>query len=232
MFPFPLLPPKDTTIEFVGWYFSASGGAVSSKTVSFSGNLTGGIDTSPRAGDLVVAIAAATTAGDTALGVSTSGYTSISELYYNNGADANLEASWKIMGDTPDTTVDITCSPAENLVGAVAVWRFVDSATPLGGVTPTTAASITGRPNPAAITPTTPGSTVAVVAMCAGNGSSTAMTSPDLENFQEDGGTFTRIAVGEIARWASGAVNPGAFTAGSTDVNDSYAAITFVIKPQ
>lgn len=216
----------------MGWFRDPGSGSVTSRTVSYDGNLTGGIDSSVQPGDLVLAIAAATTSADVALGISSGGWTSISELYYDSGADANLEISWKLMGETPDTEVVITSSPSSTLQGGVAVWRFVDRATPLDGVTATTATSITGRPNPAAITPTTPGSTVAVVAMCAGNGSSTAMTSPDLENFQEDGGTFTRIAVGEIARWTSGAVNPGAFTAGSIDVNDSYAAITFVIKPQ
>lgn len=190
----------------------------------------------PATDDIVIVTYCVGANADVAIGVNTTGYTEEAELYSDNTFDTNLSVSWKRMGATPDTSVDV--SPTTNITfgGAVIleVWRGVDTTTAMD-VTRTTATGINGgKPNPPSITPTT---TDAVVVVCGGAGASdgTAFTQPgtELASFLSDFQTDTcsaMVGTGSFD-WVSGAFDPVAWTGGSTAVSASWAAVCLALRP-
>ena len=113
------------------------------------------------AGDLVLVLVAGTTSGASGnrdLGVITTGYTELCDLFSDDLQDAELSVSYKIMGDVPDTQVVTTgvfsgtASYAASVI--IQAFRGVDQTTPLAATTTTAAINNTYIPNPPAITPT------------------------------------------------------------------------------
>src|SRR3989338_8902398 len=104
-------------IEYVGGQtqaLSASG----STTVTFA--LTGGLASAPADGDMVLVSVALTNTSDVSIGVLTTGYSEIAELYSNDtDADANLSLSWKRMGASPDASVQVSGTGSAGVPGIV-----------------------------------------------------------------------------------------------------------------
>lgn len=228
-------------IQFVGGTKnSATTGANFASSLT---GLTGGIDTQPRPGDLVIvytgiAAGSAITCGiDT--GVST-GWTSDLLPSANDVRDCTLKNFYKIMGPTPDTSV--TCISGNNSsyssMFAAIVLRGVHQTTPKD-VNSVGTNGINGAPiNSAAITPVTAGACIVSGGIC--TGSSNAVTGVDtapagftnlVARYLNTPSVDANIAIAIQLGWTSGAVDPGDFTGATLGVDDSMAAISMAIRP-
>lgn len=222
-------------IEFVGVYNIPVGtGNVSSVTITFGGNLTGGLSSSPQEGDIVF-VAVGGSAGSTRTFSNSSGFTLLNNFYVNNTgstADCCFAVFYKVMGSTPDTSINISVTTATNMIWQVYVLRNVDTSNPID-VTQTTATTATDGsvPNPPAITPVTPGSAVIAIGAGAGTGAMTGYTASDLIEFSSTAiSGFFRIGTGiKQLNWASGVVDPAAFSGGGSSTR-ATASVTIAVR--
>ena len=141
-------------IQFVGAKSVSNIGTASTYAVSLTG-LTGGIGTAPATGDVILVLTGWASTTDGTPGVSTAGYTEITELFVNSTSDVNLSASYLVVGATPPTSVTVlsTTSSANTKGTVVAVFRGVDNTTPLDVAATTYTSAGNVLPNFAAITP-------------------------------------------------------------------------------
>ena len=219
-------------LQYVGGNFQQAGG-LTTISVSLTG-LTGGLSSTAAANDIVIYAIIRPNILDTNLPLPTNGgYTELADLYANDDNDANMGVGYKIMGTTPDTSVDFTS--ATGMGCAVYVWRGVDTTTPLD-VAVTTATGINGNlPTPPAITPVTAG---AVVICAAGSGTPYAtpglFTSTDLSNMfsaQETTGSLNgSVGLGSFA-WTSGTFTPAQWGGVTSAATNSWVAATLALRP-
>lgn len=223
-------------IEYVGGKTAAIPASAATNTTVSLTDLTGGLDTAPAAGDLVVIGFATGGAGDKSIGIATAGYTEVSELFADNFDDTNLSVSYKFMGGSPDTSVDVGPTTSATEPGAVVIHVFRDVST---GVTLDVAATtaVTGgssQPNPASITPVTAGAWIVVFGAKSSDATINAFTSGDLSNFIQQNNSqsaqLIRIA-GGTAEWTSGAFDPAEFGGGNARTDSSTAAVTIALRP-
>lgn len=222
-------------IQYVGGQTQALG--TGDTTVTFS--LAGGLASTPADGDVVIVSVALINNSDAAIGVVTSGYTEIAEIYANDSGDTNLSLSWKRMGSSPDASVVVTgkTSGSNSGVAIVQVYRGVDATTAFD-VTSTTATGIDSAiPNPPSITPTTAGALIVVAgANTHSRGAAGTLSASYLANFVtlvDATGTFAdgTSGMGDVA-WTSGAYDPAAWTFGASDSTlYSNASVTMALRP-
>jgi len=225
-------------IEYVGGYTQGFAGTLSPVTITFGGNLTGGLASSASPGDLVLVYGGI---GGTSSSreLFPTGYTTIT---YAQGTFSTLyaggvTASYKVMGDTPDTSFELPLG-TQNVDWAggvvIQVWRNVDEDYPVEGFT-TTSGDGTLLINPSAITPTTPGAVI-VAGGAAGyvNFKSLTYSSSDLEGMQTRDVNDTRcVAIGVGYKfWGSGSFDPAQFTMNRTDSSAGWGAITLALRPK
>lgn len=221
-------------ITYVGGNSNGRAGSTGTNLVVSLNALTGGSDSQPSAGDLVIVTWGVGANGDYDLNVVTAGYTRIVDLYSNDDNDANLWVAYKFMTSTPDG--DVTLPPSSNanhaITASVHVWRGVDTST-IFDVTKTEATGINGgRPTPPAITPTTSGSII-VCAASAAAASTTAFTTSDLSNFQtiEFGDSISSVSgIGSYA-WSSGTFTPAQWGGNTTVTSASWCACSLALRP-
>lgn len=226
-------------ISYVGGQVAGRANPSSAVSVNFS--LTGGSDSAPAAGDLVVVtVVVGSAGGNPTLDVVTpTGYTPLTQLNRNpTTADTSLQVSYKIMGGTPDTSVTIpgTTNNAWAEAYSIQVFRGVDSTTPMD-VTPTSAtgSGTNNRPDPPSITPATAG---AWVVICGGGAAGTGASYTAPTNFTTDfltangaDSTDATVGSGYWTGWTSGAVNPAAYGGGSVNAANSWCAYSLVLRP-
>lgn len=232
-------------ITFVGGVQGGRAGSTATTTQSISTTLTGGSNTSPSAGDLVVvwcASASDSTGSPTDQAISGNNSGAYSTLTFQSTSattyDTFSQMSYKIQGGTVDTTLTIPSSGnARNAQRwVVQVFRGVDATTPIDVTSIYASGTGTGRPNPDAITPSTAGAWIVTgYASAAATGTvyttPTGVTNPFWPNTSLDtadcmiGATFYNS-------WTSGSYDPPAVTAGgTTNAADSWTATTLAIRP-
>jgi hypothetical protein len=225
-------------IDYVGGQTVQVDGTTNTGNITF--NLTGGLNTTPQADDLVViayGVGTGTTRNPT-LNITT-GYTAaFTQVFQSDATTTSTKFGvwYKRMGATPDTQFTRTGTGNTNDDGViiVQVWRNVDATTPLD-VTPVTSQSAdTAIPNPPAITPVTTNSIILVAAASGHTDGTDTYTATYLSNFRTVGnnGTFDSTAgMGSVA-WTSGAYDPAAWTfSGTNSTNFSYVAATIALRP-
>lgn len=232
-------------ISYVGGVEGGRAGSTSTTTQSLSGTLTGGSDSSPSAGDLVVVFCAVgddSTTTPSSLTISGNNNGAYTALAFQVNIDVTYEStsqvSYKIQGGTVDTSLTIPSSAnARNAQRwIVHVFRGVDSTTPLDVTSTYADGSGTGRPDPAAITPSRTGAWIcAFYASAAATGA--AYTAPTdfatnwLGNTQADTADVM-TGGGYYTGWTSGSYNPAAISAGgTTGANNSWTATTIALRP-
>lgn len=226
-----------TPIRYVGGTTAQITGSISTTTSISLTALTGGMDTQPREGDVVIVYYGTGAGEDRAIGVTTAGYTEIAELYSNDNEDVNLSVSYKAMSSTPDTSVVVSATGHSSDSGSVVikVFRNVDIGTILDATSTTATGLNSVLCNPPAITPVTAGAVI----VSGGSGAHTqgvqTFSSSDLVNFSSVGGPDnlhdSTTGMG-FYNWISGAVDPAAFTFSTTNsVNFSWAAVTLALRP-
>lgn len=228
------------TLTYVGGKLQGGNGSTSDISISLT-SLTGGTDSSPQAGDIV--IIAAQLFNSSNLTYSLTNYTQITDLYTTaSNVIINLHVGYKIMGSTPDTTAVIfkgTQTLSYPYAVAIHVWRNFDATTPID-VTPTTTTSNSSiYVDPSALTPTTSGAKIIIAG--AGSGYATSpngyYTTSYLSDFISQGyvqSTYysSIIGMGDIP-WTSGSYDPAAWSfSNSTLTYKAYAAVTFALRPE
>jgi hypothetical protein len=222
-------------LSYVGGRTQTSTGGTANLSVSLTA-LTGGTDTAPQEGDLVIIAMCIASTANRAYRIS--GYDVIADLYANDTFDSNFQVGYKIMGSTPDTTATITGgsgSTADGLALAVYVWRNVDLTTPFDVTSVLNGPVIdTGLVNPPAITPVTSGAIIIAAGGTAHNGGTDTFGASYLSNFLTAGANSTNdatIGIGHVA-WTSGAYDPAAWTFSQTNSNTfSTNSVTFALRP-
>jgi hypothetical protein len=200
-----------------------------------------GSNVSPAADDLVIAVSACGSTADRNL-ATPSGWTALTELYSDGTTtDTNLSVFYKIMGGTPDTAIS-DFPRSGNLADGQAItifcFRGVDTTTPLDVAAVSATGTASTQFNAGSITPSTAGAWI-FVAGGGGSGATSLLTNPgDLSSttnhFRSAVSADTNDAVvgaGIKTDWASGAFNPSAFTGGTTNAGDSWAAYTIALRP-
>lgn len=215
---------------FVGSQTYTRGGSTTDTAVTFA--LTGGVSTTPQAGDFVVLSIAIGQTGSTSAPQGITGYTTLGQVVGADTYDAGLYVGTKVMGSTPDTTFPVRSSYSiENAQAAVVfVWRNVEAL----DVTSTTASGANSRAaNPPAITPVTENSIIMAVGAAAHVGGAVNYTNTELQGFRSAAGSDTYdVSLGAgYVNWTSGAFDPAAFTISGSTTSDSWAALTLALKP-
>lgn len=226
-------------ISYVGGNTNIGTGS-STVTVDLTA-LTGGSDSSPSTGDLVIVALNynGSTNANVPPSVSTSGYTNITSLFSDDSNETNLLIARKFMGGTPDTSVAGAVpggSGSRAFTVAVQVWRGVDTTNPLDVTTTTDTGIDSSTANPPSITPVTSGTyVIAIGANASGNNDTAFNSAPsgysNFVNSSGSGGTFTRAGVALASKaWTSGAEDPGSFGVNSTNTSSSWAAVTLALR--
>jgi hypothetical protein len=145
------------TWQYVGG--TSGAGTSTAYTVSLNGTLTGGMASSPAAGDLVVVFSGFGNTASSAPAISgnNSGAYNVATAaqHVNDTWDTEFRSFYRVMGATPDTTLTVTRTTNAAYGGAttVQVWRGVDGAAPfIGAATPATGTN-TSLVNPPAYNP-------------------------------------------------------------------------------
>ena len=222
-------------ITYVGGQVGGRAGSTSTSNVTFA--LTGGTHSTPQPGDLVViGCTVASQARTPACAIS--GYTSATQINANGTTyDTSLNMSWKVMGGTADTTFTLpsTGNIADAQRWTVQVWRGFDTTNNFDVTTVSASGTATGRPNPGSVTPTTTGAVVGIIgAGAAATGAAYTAPANYTTNFLTGTTADTNDAmIGSGYRaWTSGTEDPAAYTGGTTNAVDSWAAFTYVIRPE
>lgn len=211
-------------IQYVGGQVAGRANGSAALSVNFA--LTGGLEAAPADGDLVIVTAVTgSAAGNPAMAVTTpADYTALGQLNQSAATnDTSLNVSYKRMGASPDTAVTIpgTGNNAFGQAYSIQVFRGVDATSPMDVAAVSAGGTGTGRPNPASIAPTTAG---AWVVICGGGAAGTGANYTAPANFTVDfltasGADTTDAMVGSgyWDGWTSGAVDPAAYTGGTTN---------------
>lgn len=219
-------------ITYVGGYTAGYVGTTSTITVPLT-SLTGGIASSPSAGDLVVMYFAISPSTTITL-PSPLAFKEVTQLYSNDTLKTKLYVGYKFLGvETSIALVNGTWDTTFAGAVAVQVWRNVDAITPFD-VSFTPATGLNGALcDPPSITPTTPGSVIIAGGAAAHDKGTATFSSSDLSNFLSSGGSDTYdITVGMGSyNWTSGLFNPAAFTFSATNSSSySWAAVTLALR--
>ena len=150
------------------------------------------------------------------------------------GTKCWYDASWKIMGSTPDTSVTIKGSTDAGtpVIVLVQAWSGVDTTTPMD-VAPVYA-GMNAPPDPGAITPVTAGAVVVAAGIAAG-GAYLAVAPTGYTNLTANKlilSNFINAAMASKVWSGSGAEDPAAFTVGfPTSTGFAQGAFTFALRP-
>ena len=231
-------------ISYVGGVAGGRAGNTVTTTQSINGTLTGGSNSSPSAGDIVVIWCSSGADTSAAPNQTVSGNTSgtynteTQQSQLGTTYDSYAQLNWMVQGSTPDTTITIPSSGSIRNAQrwAIHVFRGVNQTTPWDVTSTTASGTASGRPNPPSITPSTAGAWI----LWLGHSSAatgTAYTAPTGFSTNWLGNTTADTAddmdgFGYYTGWTSGAYDPAAISAGgTTNAADSWVAMTAVLKP-
>ena len=226
------------SLTYVGGMFEGINGGSPTRVIPLTA-LTGGSSAAPSAGDIVVVTSGFSGFGNGNPGVVTAGYTEIADLYANDVLDANLSVAYKIMGSTPDTsiTVQSTNDTDYGSAASIQVWRGVNQITPIDVASTTATGVNAARPNAPAIIPITPGAVIIACGLGTTNTTPVDFTAPaGMINHVVASGAGVKAgccaATASYSTWTSGAYDPAAWTGGESVADDSWCAVTLVLRPE
>lgn len=230
---------KKLSIEFVGGYAIGFAGTTADKIISLI-SLTGGVDTQPREGDIVLVANGSSYAWWLYPGYAylPTGYTSLFSGSASGQDITPAQISYKIMGSIPDTSLTIPGGTGHTRSAgtcAVMVFRNVDIEYPFDTAIVTANTANSAIPNPPAITPYFNGAMIVAGGLGANAYTGGGYSSSDLSNFFTAYGSDdhdSHVGVG-IHEWTGGVFDPSPFTFNTTDSeNNSAIGFTLALKPQ
>ena len=226
--------------QYVGG--TSGAGTSSGYTVSLSGTLTGGIASSPSAGDLVVVFSGFGNTASSAPAISgnSSGayQAATAAQHVNDTWDTEFRSFYQVMGSTPDTTLTVTRTTNAAYGGAttVHVWRGVHQTNPFIGAATSASGINTSLVNPPAYNPAVTG--CLIIAGGAGTQATTgaAFTGfTGMANFltQKGDGTTSDIDVAMASYAYAGVSFDPPIVSGGTGGNtsSSWAGVTIAFRP-
>lgn len=236
---FRALAPSATYPQYVG---GVSGVGTDVYNISLAGTLTGGIGTSPQAGDIVVvgvavgsaSIPAAQSVSGDVSGAYTTAHT---ELQVASTWDVNYVTAYKVMGAVADSSIAVQRYQSSSYGGAtvVQVWRGVNPTSPLATAAVTSSGVGSSRGDAPVITPSTPGAVILAFSAGTQTSSGSAFTAPaGMVNAVSVSGNGITSDVGVVVasvNWLGGAYNPAAVTGGTTSASSAWASATIALRP-
>jgi len=223
------------TIQYVGGLVGNNASAGADYTLDLT-TLTGGIATAPAEGDLVIVSYGEMASSDYDMSVClvTTGYTMVADLFQSETYDASMGVAYKLMGSTPDTTLEISPNQSRGATAVVHVWRGVDQTLPIGVSASATSAN-SSTPNPPSITPVHAESVIIATGQISSANTMTLDTPPaGYSNVLEVSKDITYASTSVIASkyWGSGAEDPGVFDMSANASTDSWGVVTLSINPE
>jgi hypothetical protein len=212
-------------LQFVG---GAGLSSTATQTPSFSlTSLTGGLASSPAAGDIVVVSVAMNDGTDRNIQCTTTGYTEVADLFQQLTSGQNspiqLAAYYKVLS-TAETSVAFNLGVSISSTFVCQVWRRIN-ATPLDATTTTAVLGGVGAGTPDAPSITTVTNNAVVIAV--GAGSVTGISAPSgMTDFFSSGAH----AISSVLRPTAGAYDPPAF-GGTPPSNSTWCAATLALRP-
>jgi hypothetical protein len=210
-------------ISFVG---SNTGTQASASSITV--NLPAGL----QENDVVYVWASCRVTNDRDMTENSGTWQELADLYSNDSADTNSFLGRKVMGASPDTTVQINAGTSTDWAAITYALRGVDTTTPEDATTTTATGFDTGRPNPPSITTVTDNAWV--IAFGASANDVTATNAPTgYSNLAAIGNTGLTIGVAGSSKTKTpaGAEDPGIYTDFDTAATRSWSAATVAAKP-
>jgi len=206
----------------------------------FDISLTGGSDSTPAAGDIIiVSVSSADTVTFTTgmQGNQQGAFNVVTHQYVNDTYDTNLDVLWGVCGATPDTQLKLSYSTSGGKGGAstIHVFRGVDPTTPFA-LTTTDTRSNTVLADPISLDASAyTGAWVYASGAGAYSGSAATYSSSDLTGFISTSYLSAEdsvVGAGYVEGPGLGVVNPAEFTFSASNSSQySCAAFTGVLKP-
>lgn len=222
------------TLSYVGGSVQAFAGTTSTFSVSLTG-LTGGSNTSPQTGDVVILVFSTGSSAGALLTYRISGYTQIGSYFADDTYDTNLQIGYAVVTQgTNDLFASITGGSgniAHAIAVAVHVWRGVDTTTVLDTAAVPATVVNTGIPNPNGITTVTPGAQIIMAAASGHVGGVDTYTASYLSNFRTIGSDDTydvTVGIGSRVMITPGAYDGAAWGWTQAD-STSYSNVSVVI---
>jgi hypothetical protein len=220
------------TPQFVGAYTESGAGTTSDINIPLN-NLSGGLDTVPSIGDIIVIYW--TIGSDATPSFNVVDYTLVDDLVARDSYDTHLFVAYKFYaGETTITITSGSQSTANGWTMCLHVWRNIDETTPFD-VTPTESVAIsTAIPNPPSIRPVTTGSIILVGASSCHSRSTQTFSAPYLSGFVTSGSSDSEDTTGGLGyvNWTGGTYYPPAFGFSGGDSSlYSAVAITSALRP-
>lgn len=165
------------------------------------------------------------------------GYVSVGgDLYANDTQDANGGVAYKVMGASPDTSVQIPQTGDSGCAAAIIALRGIDTSNPLDAAATAATGTNSSDANPPAITPVTAGAWISVHGAYPATGAKAlpADLSATTNHWQSAGVSGSQFASGVSTglktNWVSGAFDPAAWD--DTDNSDlSWVAVSIAWRP-
>lgn len=231
------------TPSYVGGQSFNQVGTTSSVNISF--NLTGGSNSTPQTGDLVIVGFGTASNTQRNLNVlhyqgsySGTSYTNVTRLYTNDSYDTNLYVGYGFMGAVPGTGITLeggTLSTADGGGVTIQAWRNIDALTPLDTTIASVTQTNTGIPNPPSITTVTNNAIIIAIGASGHTNGTSNFSATQLSNFLTAYGSDTydsTVGLGSYVKTTAGAFDPNAFSVSYTDnTTFSAAAVTLALRP-
>jgi hypothetical protein len=222
-----------SSLEFVGGNALTIFPSETTLTIPLTG-LSGGLDSAPSIGDVVIVCVGFKSSVDRTLSSDT--YTKLADLKAEGGEeDAQLGVFYKRLTDVETSTViTFNVSPNVSMRCAIHVWRNVDATNPID-VTTTTAIGDVGVPNSPPITPVSNGAVVIAVGSAAyGDEEGVALTVPSgMTNFfTAQTNSNSGIAIASVLTGTAQEYDPPSFGGGSLDDMNSFCAVSVALRPE
>ena len=220
-------------IEYVGGYHEDwKPNYVLTETVTYGGLLTGGLASSPQAGDLVVVFVYFKYIGDATGGITISGYTKQSATYVENTWITNHLVFYKIL-TAADTTIDFASGGAYAYpMYGFQVFRNTSATTPIADEAIATRTD--GLVDPAGVVKTNSRQWICVGGVNVGGGGAAPedewaleLTTTELDNFLTGGQKNYKAGTG----YSASVSDPVQFGGGNAGTELSSAVSTLLINP-
>lgn len=228
-----------TAIQYVGGKTVSITPSTGTNTTISLTDLTGSPNPALQAGDIVIVSYTISLSSSSQANVTSNTYTTLVSINSNDTYDTDLYVGYKIMGATPDTSVEVTPTSSTSRGGVVAIqaYRYVDEVFPLQAPANTATFTNTVRPTPPTITPWASDSVAVIVGAGAHNRGNVAYTTTGLTSFITSGSTDvsddSSIGMG-FRVIQSGSYSPNQFgfpQADSTSYSSAAASIALKPKP-
>lgn len=211
-------------------YVGGTSASANSSAPSFSlTSLSGGIDTKPSIGDIVIVCLDITDSTTRTFTCST-GYIKIANLKATNTYSSQLAVFYKVL-TTAETSVSFGgLGTTQFSCFCAHVWRGVDSVSPLDATSVTLINSSNGIPNASSITTTTNNAVVLAVGSVSIVAAGSLTVPTGMENMKGATQSSMSIGIASIALSSVGTYDPPQFNGGTTSTSASSCTVTMALR--